>query len=165
MSAAIIFENRKIEDEQRRRFIERIALQADPANERVLSVTLAYLDSNYLASNFDRFRDPQANNYLKDSIIQRGMDFYTSRYDTRIFTFDSTGVPLFNESAEAASYDTLNTIFSVQGKPTDINIPGLRYFERSYDRISYIFKREAVGEDGVRLGYLWPNPNCTKMKH
>lgn len=155
MSAAIIFENRKIEDEQRRRFIERIALQADPANERVLSVTLAYLDSNFLSNNFDRFRDPQVNNYLKDSIIQRGMELYTRRYETRIFTFDSSGVPLFNETAEAASYDTLNTIFSVQGKATDINIPGLRYFERSYDNISYIFKREAIGEDGVRLGFLF----------
>jgi two-component system, NtrC family, nitrogen regulation sensor histidine kinase NtrY len=151
ISAVIIFENRKIEDEQRRRFAERIALQADPASERLLSVTLAYLDSNFLSRNFDRFRIQQTNSYLKDSIVRRSLDIYTSIYDTRIFTFDSTGQPLFNEVT--ASYDTLNTIFQVQGKRTAI--PGLRYFERSFDQFSYIFRREAISENGVKLGSLF----------
>jgi two-component system nitrogen regulation sensor histidine kinase NtrY len=128
-------------------------LQADPASERLLSVAFTYLDSNFLSQNFDRFRDPQVNSYLKDSIINRNVSFYMNQYDTKIFTFDSSGHPLYNEAR--ASYDTLNTIFRVQGKRTNTLSSGLRYFERSFDRFSYIFRREAIDTNGLRMGYLF----------
>src|SRR5690606_8879561 len=147
----IIYENRKIEVDERQRYAGRIALQSDPASERLLSVALTYLDSNFLAGNFERFYDHASNAYIKDSIIGRSFIGYTIRYETRIYTFDSTDAPLYN--SEQASYDTLNTIFRVQGKRAAT--PGLRYFERSFDRISYIYRREAIDEDGKRLGTLF----------
>lgn len=150
MSAVIIFENSKIGLEDRKRFAEKLALQADPGSERLLSVTLTYLDSNFLANNFSRFRSKKTNTYLKDSIVNRSLSHYLNRYNTRIFTFDATGNPLYND--DQSSYDTLNTIFKVQGKRTAI--PGLRYFERSFDKFAYIFKRDAkIGDD--TLGYFF----------
>jgi signal transduction histidine kinase len=151
MSAVIIYENQKRELDQRRRYAERIALQSDPASERLLSVALTYLDSNFLSRNFDRFYNQSENAFIKDSIASRSFIGYANRYEMKIYTFDSTGRPLYND--EPASYDTLNTIFRVQGKRT--STPGLRYFERSYDRFSYIYRRESIVEDSVRLGTLF----------
>jgi signal transduction histidine kinase len=149
MSAVIIFENGKIELEQRRRFAEKLALQADPMSEHILSVNLTYLDSNYLSQNMNRFHFPQTNSYLKDSIINKTNEI-ALRYNIRIFTFDSTDNPLYND--EQISYDTLNTIFQIQGKRTAI--PGMRYFEQSFDRFSYIFRREAKAGN-TKLGSLF----------
>jgi two-component system nitrogen regulation sensor histidine kinase NtrY len=140
MSAVIIFENGKIELEQRKRFAEKLAIKADPTSEHLLSVTLAYLDSNFVVQNMNRFSKPQTNAYLKDSIVRRSIELNT-QYNIRIFTFDSTDIPLYNGADEQASYDTLNTIFQIQGKKTAI--PGMRFFERSFDKFSYIFRREA----------------------
>ena len=71
IAAVIIFENRKIEFEQRLRFAEKLAIQSDPSSERLLSIALAYLDNDFLAPNFDRFSDPEENRHIKDSIINK----------------------------------------------------------------------------------------------
>jgi signal transduction histidine kinase len=151
MSAVIIYENEKRELDQRQRYADRIALLSDPASERLLSVALTYLDSNFLSRNFSRFYNQAENIFVKDSIASRSFIGYASRYEMKIYTFDSVGKPLFN--SEPASFDTLNTIFRVQGKRTAT--PGLRYFERSYDRFSYIYRRESIVEDSMRMGTLF----------
>ncbi|OQP54705.1 sensor histidine kinase [Niastella populi] len=149
MSAVIIFENGKIELDHRKRFAEKLALQADPTSEHLLSVDMAYIDSNFVVQNMNRFSKSQSNLYLKDSIIRRSLEV-NNKYNIRIFTFDSTDSPLFND--EQASYDTLNTIFQIQGRKTAI--PGMRYYEQSFDKFSYIFKREA-NAGGQKLGTLF----------
>jgi two-component system nitrogen regulation sensor histidine kinase NtrY len=158
MSAVIIFENGKIELEQRKRFAEKLALQADPTSERALSVTLTYLDSNFLVQNIERFRRPQTNAFIKDSIVNRSFNLY--KYNIRIFTFDSTDQPLYND--EQASYDTLNTIFQIQGKRTAI--PGMRFFERSFDKFTYIFRREAYNGN-QKLGSIFVLADPKRYKY
>jgi signal transduction histidine kinase len=149
MSAVIIFENGKIELEDRRHFAEKLALQSDPRSEHLLSYTLTYLDSSFLVQNMDRFIRSQTNAFLKDSIINKNSEL-SNKYNLRIFTFDSTDAPLFND--EQASFDTLNTIFKIQGKKTAI--PGMRYFEQSFDKFGYIFRRQAL-HDTTKLGTLF----------
>jgi len=149
MSAVIIFENGKIELEERKHFAEKLALQADPTSEHTLSITLTYLDSNFVVQNMDRFRRAQTNAYLKDSIINKNNSI-NYRYNIRVFTFDSTGNPLYND--EQISYDTLNTIWQIQGKKTAIS--GMRFFEQSFDKFSYIFRREAIAY-GRKLGSMF----------
>ncbi len=151
MAAVILFENGKIEFEQRKRFAEKLASQADPSNERLLSIALAYLDNNFLEPNFQRFYNQQENARLKDSISNTGFIGYANKYDTWLFTFDKDMNPLYN--TERGSYDTLNTIFRNQSKAT--NIPDLRYFERSFDKFSYIFKKEVIDSNDVTIGYLF----------
>lgn len=151
MSVLIVFENKKIELDQRKRFAEKLAQQSDPSSERLLSITLTYLDNNFLYPNFKRFNDPVINGYLKDSIINKSFSAYLNKYDTRIYTFDSSFNALHNE--DNSSYDVLNTIYQIQGKKT--LIPDLRYYERAYDKYTYIFKREVIDESEKRVGYFF----------
>src|SRR6185437_11895657 len=51
------------------------------------------------------------------------------------------------------SYDTLNTVFQLQGKPT--TIPNLMYYEKAYDKFSYIYKKIISDESGKTIGYLF----------
>lgn len=151
MSAVILFENGKIEFEQRKRFAEKLATQADPSNERLLSIALAYLDNDFLEPNFHRFYNQQENATLKDSILNKIFIGYTNKYDTWMFTFDKDMNPLFN--TEPGSFDTLNTIYRNQSKGT--LMPDLRYFEKSYDKYSYILKKDVIDTNDITIGYLF----------
>lgn len=153
IAAVIIFENRKIEFEQRKRFAEKLSLQADPASERLLSIAVTYLDNDFLEANFNRFSNQNDNAMLKDSIINKNFSAYIDKYEMKVFTFAGkrNPVPLFNE--DPVSYDTLNTIYNIQGKPT--NVSDLRYFERSFDKFAYILKRTVTNENSDTLGYFF----------
>ncbi len=47
----------------------------------------------------------------------------------------------------------LNTIFGIQGKQT--SIADLKYFEKSFDKFSYIYKKEIADSFGVNIGYFF----------
>ncbi|MBL7735985.1 MAG: HAMP domain-containing histidine kinase, partial [Chitinophagaceae bacterium] len=151
IAAIIVFENRKIEFEQRKMFAEKLSLRADPSSERLLSIALTYFDNDFLQKNFNRFHDEYANADLKDSLIKKNFSAYIDKYDTRIYTFDASEKPLFNWIP--ASFDTLNTIFRIQGKETSIR--DLRYFEKSFDKFSYIYKKEVEDTSGATMGYFF----------
>lgn len=151
ITGVIIFENKKIEFEQRKSFAEKLSLRADPSSERLLSIALTYFDNDFLQRNFERFKNSESNLELKDSILRTGFRAYLDKYDTRIFTFDAAENPLFNNIP--VSYDTLNTIFSIQGKQT--SIVDLKYFEKSFDKFSYIYRKDVVDTFGVNVGYFF----------
>lgn len=151
ITGVIIFENKKIEFEQRKLFAEKLSLRADPSSERLLSIALTYFDNDFLQRNFNRFRKSDLNAELKDSIIKKSFSAYLDKYDTRIFTFDASEKPLFNGST--VSFDTLNTIFRIQGKET--SIIDLKYFEKSFDKFSYIYKKEVLDSFGLNMGYFF----------
>ncbi len=151
ISVIIIFENRKIELEQRKSFAERLAEQIDPSSEKLVSMSLIYFENDLLQRQFDRFRNPVENHYLKDSLINNNFSAYLSKYDTKIYTYDSAEKPLYNQVS--VSYDTLNTIFKLQGKPT--TIPNLMYYEKAYDKFSYIYKKIIQQPGGRVAGYLF----------
>ena len=151
ISVIIIFENRKIELEKRKSFADRLAEQIDPSSEKLVSMSLIYFENDLLQHQFDRFRNPVENHYLKDSLVNNNFSAYLSKYDTKIYTYDSSERPLYNQVS--VSYDTLNTIFKMQGKPT--TIPNLMYYERAYDKFSYIYKKIIQDGRGKILGYLF----------
>ena len=152
ISVIIIFENKKIELEQRKSFADRLAEQLDPSSEKLVSMSLIYFENDFLLQHqFDRFRNPVENHYLKDSLVNSNFSFYLSKYDTKIYTYDSSEKPLYNQVP--VSYDTLNTIFKMQGKPT--TIPNLMYYEKAYDKFSYIYKKVIQDESGKISGYLF----------
>src|SRR5258708_3139590 len=102
-------------------------------------VRIGFGDTDYyfLALNFARFKDAVSNLAVKDSMINRNFSAYQSKFDTYIYTYDGDEKPLFNE--RPISYDTLNTIFTQQGKNT--SIPDLKYFEQSFDKYTYIYRK------------------------
>ncbi|ULQ56932.1 HAMP domain-containing histidine kinase [Flavihumibacter rivuli] len=152
-SIAVIIqnENRRIEIDQRKRTAEKLALRADPSSERLLSIALTYFDNDFLLDNFYRFGLASANQYLKDSLINKNFSAYLNKYDTRIYTFDNQEQPLYNN--DPISYDTLNTIFMIEGKPT--NVVDLRYFEKAFDKFSYISKKTVTDTIGSIVGYMF----------
>jgi two-component system nitrogen regulation sensor histidine kinase NtrY len=151
ISVIIIFENKKIEREARISLAERLAEQTDPSSERLVSMSLIYFENDLLQREFNRFRNPVENKYLKDSLININISAYLTKYDTKIYTYDSTEKPLYNQ--EPVSFDTLNTIFKLQGKLT--TIPNLMYYEKTYNEFSYIYKKQIVNSAGKTEGYLF----------
>jgi two-component system nitrogen regulation sensor histidine kinase NtrY len=151
ISSIILFENRKIEEEQRRRMAERLAEQADPSSEKVLSIVFSYIDNDFRPLNFSRFRDPVSNMMMKDSMGNRNFSVYQNKFDTKIYTFDGNERPLYNEPN--VSFDTLNTIFTLLGKQTPIT--DLKYHEISFDKYTYIYKKEIMDSSGRSAGWLF----------
>jgi len=151
ISLVIIFENRKIELEQRKSFAERLEEEEDPTSEKLVGMSLIYFDNDFLYPNFYRFRDPESNRIIKDSLVNINVTAYTRKYDTKIYTYDSLEKPLYNQ--DPVSYDTLNTIFQLQGKST--SIPDLKYDEKSFDKFTYIFKKIVYNEAQKPVGYLF----------
>lgn len=160
ISVIIIYENHKIELEQRTRTAEKLAMQADPSSEKLLSIVLTYFDNDFLAPNFDRFRTRSSNAYLKDSLINKNFSAYLNIYDTKIYTFDSAQKALYND--EPVSFDTLNTIFRIEGNKTSFE--GLRSFEKSFDKFAYIFMKEVKDTSGVTIGYFFVLSNPKRYK-
>ena len=114
-------------------------------------MSLIYFENDLMERQFDRFRNPVENHYLKDSLINSNFSGYLSKYDTKIYTYDSAEKPLYNQFS--VSYDTLNTIFKLQGKPA--SIPNLKYYEKAYNKFSYIYKKEIKDNAGKLAGYLF----------
>ncbi len=154
ISAIIVIENQRIELQQRMSMAERLSNQADPSSERMLSIALSYFDNDFLADSFDRFRVQSSNHSLKDSLINKNFTAYLDKYDTWIYTFDSSDnhKPLFNDE-EPYSYDTLDIIFRIEGRPT--NVHDLRYFSKSFDSFSYIFKKAVKDTNDHTVGYFF----------
>lgn len=151
ISGVIITENGRIELEERKRQAEKLFFQADPSSERRLSIMLTYFDNDFLYPNFERFKNPETNRFLKDSLANKNFSAYLDQYENHIYTFTADGRPLFN--SDPISYDTLNTIFRITAKPTDIT--NVKYFEKSFDKFSYIFRQDITDSLSRIVGYLF----------
>lgn len=145
LSIIILNANRNKEWAKRKQIAERLDQQTDPSNERILSIALAYLDNRFFVNNFDRFTDPVQNRLLRDSVINVNFSGYNSRYNTRIYLFDSTNHGVYND--EPTSYAELNSIFTNKSRPT--TTPDLYYHEISYEKFLYITKREITDSTGL----------------
>jgi signal transduction histidine kinase len=160
VSFIIIYENKKIEFENRKRLAEKLFFQTDPTSERKLSIALTYFDNDFLYPNFQRFKSKVSNQFLKDSLANKNFSTYQNDYENHIYTFDSSGHALFNDNP--ISFDTLNTIYTMTGKQTSID--NLRFFEKSFDRFAYIFKKEITDSTDKTVGYLFVLSEPQKYK-
>lgn len=155
IATVIIIENRRIELALRQVAAEKFSTQADPSTEKIINIAFKYFDNEFLAPNFYRFKERSSNQQLKDSLININFNIYLARYDTRIYTFDSAADKpgeLFNENP--ISFDTLNTIWRYNSKETNSSVPDLRYYEKSFDKYSYIC-RKTVTSGNTILGYMF----------
>jgi two-component system, NtrC family, nitrogen regulation sensor histidine kinase NtrY len=152
IASVIITENSRIEFEQRKRQAEKLFFQADPSSERRLSIALTYFDNDFLYPNYERFKSAESNRFLKDSLANKNFSAYLDQYENHIYTFTAEGQPLFN--ADPISYDTLNTIFRITAKPTSIK-PNIKYFEKSFDKVAYIFRHDITDSLFRTVGYLF----------
>ena len=137
LAAIILQGNRKNELRVRKGIAEKYDRITDPTINSTLSIATTYFDNRFLINNFYRFQNAKQNRFLRDSIVKQNFVEYSIKYDTKIYVFDSLNHAVNNDDAK--TYPELNTIFTVQAKPTVI--PGVNYLESSFDRLTYITKR------------------------
>ena len=135
IASIIIFQNRTREIELRKRTAEKLIVQTDPSSERLLNIAIQSFSNNFFLSNLHRISDPVQGARFKDSLINANFTAYLNKYDTELFFYDADEHPLGNGAR--ISYDEMNSIYSVQGKNT--KIPGLRYYETAFDKLSYVY--------------------------
>ena len=151
ITVIIFTQNRVRELENRKAAAEKLAIQADPSSNLKINIATQSLTNEFLQQNMPRFADYYQSSSLKDSIINAHFSGYTNRFDTKLFMFDAEGNPL--SSSDQLTYDTLNTIFTLQGKKT--GLPNLRYFESDFTNFSYIFQRSIRDTAGLTVGHFF----------
>ncbi|MBE7169978.1 MAG: HAMP domain-containing histidine kinase [Williamsia sp.] len=161
VSLIILSENQRIELEQRKRMAEKLSSQTSPSSELLISIAFAYFGNDAMFPDFNRFKTASSNRFLKDSLTNRNFIVYLTKFDTKIYTFDAQERPLFND--ESLSFDTLNTVYQIDGIPTSIN--DVRYYEKSYDKYAYIFKKTVLDSAGQKAGYLFVMSNPKQYKN
>lgn len=160
ITAVIVVQNRFKELNDRKKFAENLSNKADPSGPVIMSIILTDFRNEYLSKIFYRFKDPLQSLLLKDSLVNESFSGYLNKYNTDIFTFDSTGTPLFN--LRPATFNELNTIIQTQGKETDV--PGLYYYDVSYSNFNYISKKTITDTAGGVQGYLFIVSKPKKFK-
>jgi two-component system, NtrC family, nitrogen regulation sensor histidine kinase NtrY len=151
ITIAIVLQNRKKEIENRKHFAQNIANKMDPTGERMMSITLTEFRDDLIADIFGRLENKEENAYLKDSLINENFSGFLNKYETKIYSFDAKENILFNE--DSTTYNTLNAIVETQSKPT--SIPGLLYYDVSFDRFNYITRKKIIAREGSLLGYIF----------
>lgn len=150
VSALIIFQNRHVEMEQRKRMADRIAQQTDPSGESIMSIGTANFNNDFLAGTFNRLKVELSNKTVKDSLIN---DFsgFLNKYDIRIYTYDSNTQPLYND--DSVSYEVITNIITNQSKRT--TIPNVYYYESNTEGFSFLYQKEVKDTNANVLGYFF----------
>ena len=160
ITIVLVTENRKKELDNRKHYLENIADKTDPSGERMMSITLADLKNDYLPTIFPRFNNKQENYLLKDSLLHNNFPGFLNRYETKMYTFDSLGTPLFN--TDSTSLNALNVIFETQSRPT--STPDLSYYDVSFERFNYITRKVVKLSAQQVAGYLFIISSPKKYK-
>ena len=160
ITMVIVQENNIKELRNRKHYAETLSTKADPASETLMNTLLTDFRSETLAANFEKFRNDSTNQLYKDSLVNGNFSGYTNKYETKVFSFDENEKPLFNR--DSTTYNELNTILNTQGRPT--GIADLYYYDESYDRFSYISKKNVVDTGGKTLGYVYILAHPKKYK-
>lgn len=159
IAAIVMYENRFVEHNQRKRIAEKLAVQTDPSGENLLNIAATNFDDAFLRNNYHRFQSEYANKYIKDSLINENFSGYLNKYDTRIYTYDQNFKPLYNE--DSTTFASIKTIILNKAKPT--MIPGLFSYEKNPDGFSFLYQKEI--KDGNDLkGFLFVMINSKRYK-
>ena len=158
ITLVIVTENNRKEVQNRQHYAETMATKSDPSSERLMNTLLTDFRNEFLSANFYRFKTDTSNRFLKDSLVNSNFSGYTSKYDTRIYSFDSEERPLYNQ--DRTGYNELNTLLTTQSRPT--NIVDLYYYDESYDRFSYISRKKITDQSDSLLGYIFILANPQK---
>lgn len=160
ITAVIVKENNIKELVNRKHYAETLSTKADPSSETLMNTLLTDFRNETLAPNFDKFRYDSTNQAFKDSLVGSNFLGYTNKYETQVYTFDENEKPLYNQ--DSTGFNELNTVLSTQGRPT--GIADLYYYDESYDRFSYISRKNITDTSGKLLGYVFILARSKKFK-
>jgi signal transduction histidine kinase len=159
VAAIVMYENRFVEHDQRKRIAEELTRQTDPSGENLLNIAATNFDDTFLKNNFSRFQSEYSNKFIKDSLISENFSGYLTKYDTKIYTFDEDFHPLFND--DSVTYASIKTIILNKAKPTQV--PGFFSYEKNTDGFSFLYQKDIKDEDVIK-GYLFVIINSKRYK-
>lgn len=160
ITAVIVKENNIKELVNRKHYAETLSTKADPSSETLMNTLLTDFRNETLAPNFDKFRYDSTNQAFKDSLVGSNFLGYTNKYETQVYTFDENEKPLYNQ--DSTGFNELNTVLSTQGRPT--GIVDLYIYNESYDRFSWISRKNITDTSGKLLGYVFILARSKKFK-
>lgn len=150
-SAILISRKQQADTENQKKIAYRIAEQTDPYGESLLKMAVKNI-AGFVDSNFNRFKNPYYNSLLKDSISSIHFSGYLSKYDTKIYTYDSSQIPLYNE--DNLPYSAIQVIINNLNNQTSFkDVPGLYYTENNTEGFNYVY-HQAIKKDSILNGYF-----------
>lgn len=159
ISALIIYQNHYKELEQEKQVAEKLAVEADPLAQNVMSIGITNINDEFLTANFGRLRYETSNKIIKDSLINQNFSTFLNRYDTRLYTFDQDFVPLYNE--DSVSYDVLTTLIRRSKKTAYAD---MFYYENAFYSFSFLYEKEIKDLAGNIEGYFFVIAEPKKYK-
>lgn len=160
IAVLVMYQNKVVEYEQRKRIAEKLAIQTDPSGENLLYIAATNFDNDFFNANFHRFNKSEyTNKYIKDSLINQNFSGYLNKYETHIYTYDSLFRPLYND--DSLSYASIKTI--VLNKAIQTEVPDLYRYENSKEGNSYIYQKEVIKEASIQ-GYIYVLMKLKKYK-
>ena len=150
VAALLSNQNKNVEIEQRKLLAENLITQTDPLSENLLDVATLGLSNDFLKNNLHKFLILQTNKQLKDSLIEADFLGYLNKYDTRIYTYDSSFNALFND--DSTTYGSLKNIIRLKAKPTGVS--NLYSFESEGKLLNYIFEKQFLTDGKVSLALI-----------
>ncbi|MEP6684166.1 MAG: ATP-binding protein [Parafilimonas sp.] len=149
-SALIVYQNNIKEKDSRLNIAKGMQEQTDSSGTFLVRLALNNFSDAFLQNNFYRFRDAYSNRYIKDSLIEKNLSAYLTKYITKIYVFDKNNRPLYND--DSTSYDVINSVLENKSKPT--GVPALYFYRNTPDTYNYIYTRKVV-KDSTYLGSLY----------
>ena len=160
ITAVIVHENNIKELLNRKHYAQTLSTKADPTSETLMNTLLTDFRNEVLAANFYKLKKDSTNQLFKDSLVGGNFSGYNNKYETKIYSFDANEKPLFN--IDSVGYNELNTILNTQGRPT--GIADLFYYDQSYDRFTYISRKNVIDTSNKILGYVFILARLKKYK-
>ncbi len=151
ITAIIVKENQKKELMNRQHYAETLASKSATSSVTLMNTMLTDFRNEFLAANFERLKQDSSGRFFKDSLVKSNFSGFTNRYEARIFSFDAQERPLHN--ADSTGFNELNVVLNTQAKPT--GIADLYYYDESYDRFSYIARKDITNANDSLLGYIF----------
>ncbi len=153
MSYLLVEVKKLVDFEQRRDLAGKLARQPDPYSENVLHVAMNGFSDTFLQKNYKRFYKEAGNRLLKDSLINANFSGYLNKFDTRIYTFGSSGQGLYND--DETTYPVIdnvirNSIIRYRNK----NSEGLYFLKNNSNAYSYLYRKDILSRDSGLIGHI-----------
>lgn len=148
-SALLVYQNNISEKQNRIKTARSLQEQTDSSATYLIRLALKNFTDEFFENNFYRFKNANNSRYLKDSLINKTLPGFITKYNTTIYLFDNNNAPLFNE--DSSTYTIINSVLENRSKPTSMQ--GLSFYRKD-DSYNYIYEKK-IEKDSVILGSLF----------
>ena len=153
VASLVMYQNKVVEIDIRKKKAEGLANQEDPSGENMLRMAVStFNDNNFSAKSFYHLRYEYSNKAFKDSLLNANFSGYLNKYETRIYTFSHDHHPLFND--DSTDYLIIQNIISNPATQRVSTTDSLYTYKNVEGQMSYLYEKIIAQADSV-LGYVY----------